>query len=449
MKYLLRLWWLSVAMLMTMQTGYCQKKKTKKKKSLTAKVIVLKGNGTFKLGKPLKFTCQIKNHTYAPIRAIVYGSVAVLQPRRHLKTTTKHVLVPARKTVEVNFQYFASSPNFYLASCALKNYTGWLSHAYMVLGYAIDKQRSTVNKPVDFEKFWKTSLWRLRQVHPHFKMTKRKQLCTAKYNVYLVEMKSLGHVTVRGWYRVPTKGRKHPVILQLPSLGGSFFNVQSLDKRPLHGIPLDFAVLSLNIRGHGNSKGEINTKGDYLKFFSHYLKDPYKYVYRGAVMDCIRGIDFLHTRPELDHNRIAVEGASQGGALSLMTAALDKRVKLCAPDVPFLSDIPRLLKIVGNFRDEVKRYIKTTRGMTWKQSRKTFAYFDTKHFAAYIKVPVLMSVGLQDLTCPPITCFAAYNRITSPKAYYVYPYGRHGGGGEVHRRRKFHWIRRKFKMGRY
>ncbi|WP_299462889.1 acetylxylan esterase [uncultured Microscilla sp.] len=447
MKHLLIVWWVSMAIFGATQPGYCQKnKKKKKKKSLTAKVIVLKGNGTFKLGKPLKFSCQIKNNTYAPIRAVVYCNIAVLQPRRHLKTKTRHVLVPARKTIEVNFQYFASSPNFYLASCSLKNYTGWLSHAYMVLGYAINKQHSPLSKQVDFKKFWKTSLWRLRQVHPHFKVTKRKQLCTSQYNVYLVEMKSMGHVTVRGWYRVPTKGTKHPVILQLPSLGGSFFNVQSLKKRPLHGIPLDFAVLSLNIRGHGNSKDEINPQGNYFKFFTHLLKDPYKYVYRGALMDCIRAIDFLATRPELDHSRVAVEGASQGGALSLMTAALDKRVKLCAPDVPFLSDIPRLLKIVSNFRDEVKRYIKATPGMTWKKSRKNFSYFDTKNFAPYIKVPVLMSVGLQDLTCPPITCFATYNHIKAPKSYYVYPYGRHGGGGEVHRRRKFYWIRRQFGM---
>lgn len=448
MKHLFVLWWLSLAIILGATPPSYSQKKRKKKKSLTAKIIVVKGDGTFKLGKPLKFTCQIKNHTYAPIRTIVYGSVAVLQPRRHLKTKVKHVLVPARKTIEVHFQYFAPSPNFYLASCALKNYTGWLAHAYMVLGYAIEKQPTVANPPADFDKFWKTSLWRLRQVHPHFKMTKRKQLCTAQYNVYLVEMKSLGHVTVRGWYRVPTKGRKHPVILQLPSLGGSFFNVQSLEKRPLYGIPLDFAVLSLNIRGHGNSKDEIDPKGDYFKFFTYYLKDPYKYVYRGAAMDCIRAIDFLHTRPELDHSRLAVEGASQGGALSLITTALDKRVKLCAPDVPFLSDIPRLLKIVANFNDEVKSYIKITPGMTWRKSRKTFAYFDTKNFASYIKVPVFMSVGLQDLTCPPITCFAAYNLIGAPKSYYVYPYGRHSGGGEVHRRRKFHWIRKQFEMRR-
>lgn len=425
-----------------------KKQKSKKKGPIEAKIIVQKGNGVFTLGKPLTFSYQLKNTTYAPIRVIVYCNIATLHPRKSHRNKIRHVLVPARKTVEVNFQYFAPSPDFYVASCAVKNYTGWLSQDYMVLGYAVDRLKAPLSKKEDFDKFWKTSLWHLRQVKPAFKMTKRKQLCTPDYNTYLVEMKSLGHVPIRGWYRVPTKGRKHPVIVQLPSLGGSFFGVKSLKKRPKHGVPLDFAVFSLNIRGHGNSKDIVDTKNDYMKFITHYLKDPYKYVYRGAILDCIRAMDFLHTRPEVDHQRIAVEGASQGGGLSLITTALDPRVKVCAPDVPFLSDITRLLNIVTNMKDAVNRYIKKQPGLTWQKVRQNLTYFDTKNFAEYIRVPVLMSVGLQDLTCPPLTCFAAYNRIKSAKSYYIYPYGRHEGGGEVHRRRKFSWIRKQFGMVR-
>lgn len=442
MKNTVKVWLIGFACFLLTNACYSQKKK----KSLTTRVIVLKGNGTFALGKPLRFSYQLKNNTYAAVRATVYCNISTLQPRKSLTNKTRTVLVPARKTIEVSFQYFAPSPDFYIVNCSVKNYAGWLGKAYMILGYAVNKLRSPLSQQADFNKFWNTSLWRLKQVTPKFKMTRRKQLCTSRYNVYLVEMKSLGHVTIRGWYRVPVRGKKHPVILQLPSLGGSFFGVQSLAKRPRHGVPVDFAVLSLNIRGHGNSKDEIDTKNDYLKYVTHYLKDPYKYIYRGAVMDCIRAIDFLHTRPELDHSRLAVEGASQGGALSLITAALDKRVTVCAPDVPFLSDITRLLKIVTNIGAAVNTYIKTHKGMSWQKARKNLTYFDTKNFAAKIKAPVLMSVGLQDLTCPPLTCFAAYNRIRSPKSYYVYPYGKHEGGGGLHRRRKFYWIRKQFGM---
>ena len=44
-------------------------------------------------------------------------------------------------------------------------------------------------------------------------------------------------------------------------------------------------------------------------------------------MDCLRGIDFLTSRAEVDPSRIGVLGFSQGGGLTLATAALDSRVK--------------------------------------------------------------------------------------------------------------------------
>ncbi|HAS47119.1 MAG TPA: hypothetical protein DCS93_41940 [Microscillaceae bacterium] len=430
--------------------GYGQTKKKKKKeknKNLETKIVVAKGtNGTFALGSPLKFSYQIRNKTYGPISAIIYCNIAHLQPRKFIKSKVRKVWIPARKTIKVDFQYFPSSPDFYLVSCGAKNYTGWLSNDYFVLGYAIDKLQAPLSKKQDFDQFWKNSLRFLRQVKPQYKMYRRKQLSTKDYTVYAVEMRSLGNMKIKGWYRVPTRGRKHPVIVQFPSLGGSFFNVQSLKDRPRYGVPSDFAVFSLNIRGHGNSKSVIKPQEDYMDFLTYNLKNHQQYVYRGAIMDCIRALDFLQTRPEIDQNRIAVEGASQGGGLSLITTALDSRVALCAADVPFLCDMTRLLKIVSNMKKAVDKYIKKNRGLSWWKVRQNLSYYDTKNFAAYIKVPLLMSVGLQDLTCPPLTCFATYNRIQAPKTYYVYPYGRHEGGGKKHRKLKFEWIRKQFGM---
>jgi len=45
------------------------------------------------------------------------------------------------------------------------------------------------------------------------------------------------------------------------------------------------------------------------------------------VWDAMRAIDYLATRPEVDSSRIATLGASGGGTTSLLTAAVDERVK--------------------------------------------------------------------------------------------------------------------------
>jgi dienelactone hydrolase len=46
------------------------------------------------------------------------------------------------------------------------------------------------------------------------------------------------------------------------------------------------------------------------------------------VWDAMRSIDYLTTRPEVDARRIATLGASGGGTISLLTGALDERVKV-------------------------------------------------------------------------------------------------------------------------
>ncbi|MCS7253015.1 MAG: alpha/beta hydrolase family protein [Armatimonadota bacterium] len=46
------------------------------------------------------------------------------------------------------------------------------------------------------------------------------------------------------------------------------------------------------------------------------------------VYDAIRSIDYLHTREDVDVNRIAIMGISGGGATALFTAAIDERIKV-------------------------------------------------------------------------------------------------------------------------
>ncbi|MBI2946367.1 MAG: prolyl oligopeptidase family serine peptidase [Verrucomicrobia bacterium] len=47
--------------------------------------------------------------------------------------------------------------------------------------------------------------------------------------------------------------------------------------------------------------------------------------------NCIRALDYLETRPEVDRTRFGVTGRSGGGAYSWWVAALDDRIKVAAP----------------------------------------------------------------------------------------------------------------------
>ncbi len=47
--------------------------------------------------------------------------------------------------------------------------------------------------------------------------------------------------------------------------------------------------------------------------------------------NCVRALDYLQTRPEVDPNRIGVTGRSGGGAYSWWIAAIDERIKVAVP----------------------------------------------------------------------------------------------------------------------
>lgn len=403
-------------------------------------------NGIFPKGKPIEVIFYLKNPTQRKISGQLVCQFSTLY-QQNLSNEVKAIEVYPKDLQAVVFSFQPSKAGFYKVTVKLESPQSKLNVNSLVAGYAIDQIQVNKSEKPDFNSFWQKTLQELAQVNPNFKLIKKIELSTAQYDVYLVEMQSLDNITIRGIYRTPKNKRNVPAILQLPSLGGGFTNPQSLEEQPLYGVPLDFAVLSLNIRGHGNSKDHLNVGKDVFTYITHNLHDKNKYVYRGAVADAIRGLDFLSQRLEIDKERIAIEGASQGGGLSLIVSALDSRVKLCAADVPFLCDIENLAMQTGWVKNEIEKYIKKNKNLSYHQAINNLSYFDTKNFAPMIKIPVLMSTGLQDNTCPPATNFATFNQIQSTfKQYCVYPYGKHGGGGREHRKLKFNWIRSWFGM---
>ena len=127
--------------------------------------------------------------------------------------------------------------------------------------------------------------------------------------------------------------------------------------------------------------------------------------------------------------------------MSLATAALDPRIRLCAPDIPFLCDWKKYFK-TGNWT-EVDAWIKADRDRSLERALRTMSYFDTLNLADRIRCPVFLGVGLQDDVCPPETIFSVYNRIASSKEFRVYPEAQHWVGAS-HDQERYRWIRERF-----
>lgn len=348
----------------------------------------------------------------------------------------KNVVLKRNKTVPVSFTIQGLQPGFYKAYVTFNNEMITKKISFM-FGYEPEKIVSPSDPQPDFANFWTRAKKELAAVDPQFKVIKIDTLCTSRRNVFLVEMRSLGNFLIRGWYSVPSKPGKYPAVMQVQGYSSTI-----IPSYVDYGD--DLIGFGLNIRGHGNSKDDINP--GFPGYLMYFLNDKELYIYRGAYMDCVRGVDFLFSRPEVDTTRVAVEGASQGGALTFATAALTTtRIKACAPQVPFLSDFKDYFQVATWPANEFTTYVEFDKKQTWDQVFTTLSYIDIKNLASWIKAPMLMGAGLVDNVCPPHINFAAFNQVKSEKSYLVYPLSGHNLPDDFYLK-KMDWIRTKLGM---
>jgi cephalosporin-C deacetylase len=157
-------------------------------------------------------------------------------------------------------------------------------------------------------------------------------------------------------------------------------------------------------------------------------KDNYYYV--NVYMDCFKAVEVLASFEEVDEKKIVVEGGSQGGALTLATAALHPQIALALADIPYLSHFKRSIELYEKSPyDEIYHYFKLFDPLheTEEAIYRVLSYVDCMNLADRISSPTLISVGLEDTVCPPSTGFAVFNHMTCEKELRVYPEYGHGG----------------------
>ena len=331
------------------------------------------------------------------------------------------------------------APGFYKVRIEFKTSLTTIK-SYTAFGIEPERIQSPVDSKPDFENYWNRAKKELAAVEPQYKLTKIDSLSTPARNTYLLEMRSLGNVLIRAWYNEPVKPGKYPALLQVQG-----YNTVMVPEWVYQSD--DFIVLALNVRGHGNSRDNIapsfNAVPTYLQT---QLKDKEQYIYRGSYMDTRRAVDFLFSRAMVDTTKVVVEGGSQGGALSIATAALNNdRIRLCLPDVPFLSDFPHYFELGFWPGNEFKEYNLKYPELGWDKIYETLSYIDIKNLAPWVKAPVLMGVGLKDETCPPHINFAAYNQLQVQKEYVAFPEAGHALPA-TWQKRKYDWMRKQLGM---
>lgn len=368
------------------------------------------GNGVFNEGERLPISLRVVNETSEVLDGEIHWVVKSDESEVLHEESTQITLEKA-STTKVVCSGGPSEPGFYNVSFTLETDGGTKSDS-MFLGFRPEEMVEPLTREPDFDAFWAGTIQSLAEIDPQFTMTRKPDGDTETHELYEVEMRSLGNVRVRGWYEKPRGEGIFPALLRVPGYTMTMWPTK--ETKPL-------AVFSFNIRAHGNSQDDVS--GMPQDYWLRGLEDKDGYYYQGAFADCFRAIDFLVSRPEIDANRIAVSGGSQGGGLALAVAGLDGRVIACAPDIPFMCNFARYFKTSD--WPEYRDWLAAEPTRSREQAQLTFSYFDAINWVDKITCPVFMGAGLQDDTCPPATVFAMYNRIESPKAYRIYPKAYH------------------------
>ena len=268
--------------------------------------------------------------------------------------------------------------------------------------------------PADLHAFWQRTKHELQTTPVNAMVTAAPEHSGREYVTSLVQLDSFQSTRLRAWYSVPTDpfmGGKLPAILVVPGYAG--------DKPiPTHLAVSGFAVLTLYPRGQGESRQEWEL--EHGTKLTYHVTDKERFYYRGGYMDCVRGLDFLASRPEIDPTRLGMWSRSQGGGFTLATAALDQRLRVAVAEEPFLCNYPAAITVTTPPYRELYDYA-AAHPAERQAMLDTLAYFDPLHLAPSIQCPTLVNVGMQDTTCPPHTILPVFERITAPKALHVYP----------------------------
>lgn len=125
---------------------------------------------------------------------------------------------------------------------------------------------------------------------------------------------------------------------------------------------------------------------------------------------------------EVDGDLLFTTGASQGGGLSLVTAALSPRVKGAVSMCPSYTCIRNRMEDRTGVLTQITKHVEQHPGDA-ELIYDNVSYFDALNFAADIKVETLIGIMMNDPICLPRYVYSAYMQLRCKKELLVSPAG--------------------------
>lgn len=235
-------------------------------------------------------------------------------------------------------------------------------------------------RPADFDAYWAAVDDELGQ-YPAAPTLEALALPSDEFStVYAAKITSIGPYRIFGYLSVPKAEGTFPGLLVAPGYG-SVNHLPHLDDRQRY--------VTLVLMHRGQRLADQPFAARYPGLLTLGIDDPATYIYRGIVADCLRGAEFLLSRPEVDASRVGIAG----GDLALITAA--RRPGFTAVQASGLL-FHRLMEARARSDaypvEEVNDYLRAYPDKADVVAR-TLAYFEPRHHVSGLTATTLFNGG--------------------------------------------------------
>jgi cephalosporin-C deacetylase-like acetyl esterase len=284
-------------------------------------------------------------------------------------------------------------------------------------------------RPDDFDAFWDGKLAAMKAL-PYGEVVEEIPSGRADVILQAITLDSLDGSKVRLQLARPRDGDYFPGLVVLQYAGVYALSKSTVVNRAAKGwiavnvMPHDLPMYESAAFYDAQKAGPLEAYGSQG---NHDREEAYLL---GMLLRAARATDYLASRPDWDGRTLVATGTSKGGYQAIAVAGLDPRVSAVAANVPAACEQSGPLGGRGApWPYWINRNVTAFNQQAIHQAGR---YFDTVNFAARVKAPVLVSMGLIDTTCPPSGVLSMVSELDGPVEVVIMPLAPHQSANQAH-----------------
>lgn len=279
-------------------------------------------------------------------------------------------------------------------------------------------------QPADFEEFWAVAKKEVEDLGLDYQLIPF-SLTSHQVDAYELTYRGVGGARIFCQLLKPKSySGSLPVIFQFHG-----YHTHSGDWTDKVGMAAEGAyVVAMDVRGQGG-QSEDGLAVSHATVKGHLIRGveegPERLFYRSVYQDIYQLTRILMSFEDVDRSRLVSSGASQGGALALVCAALTPEIAYSFVQYPFLSDIREAyrLDVEQSAYEEIAYYFRFRDSLHEREEAffNCLDYIDIHYLAPWIRAEVWWAMGLEDKVCHPKTQFATFNQLQTSKQLRTFP----------------------------